>query len=426
MKIINFTAGKPNPEMKYSRFAISIAKRGILTIIVPLFILFKIYPQSDFTPPPRRIVNLLDTEGPYVKTIYSFKPAGYDTLKQPGQEPFLVPKYNNDNLIPIIFDAVLSKRIKVYDPNFWGTIPQFIQKGVYDEFDTTRILDYLDAGWDTSLMINQKGEMDQIIEYRNIPYDELSGLFFFESWKLDDKRGKLYKDVLAYFPIREYATSVYDGYENTEIRRRLLFMINPRWSYGKEKRIRLKPREFMPVQQSIQYEVKLYNKSYHLYLYRENDFGRITDSEYNQWQYHTFDFYRHFDPDLFLEKIISGVLEGTFRAYPPGDTEKTLKLDEFIRLLGPQKEWIGITDNEDTVKIEPRLHSSELVLFPEDYPLSELNSITFHENWYINPENLMIYKDVNGITIHRTEEVYDQYTGDFIRETEKPLFTIWF
>ena len=65
-------------------------------------------------------------------------------------------------------------------------------------------------------------------------------------------------------------------------------------------------------------------------------------------------------------------------------------------------------------------------LTPEDYPLSDLNSIRFHEDWYINPGNLQIYKDVRGITINRHESLIDNYTGDFIQGSVKSLFTVWF
>ena len=65
-------------------------------------------------------------------------------------------------------------------------------------------------------------------------------------------------------------------------------------------------------------------------------------------------------------------------------------------------------------------------MLSENYPLSDLNSLVFHEDWYINPENLQIYKDVKGITVNRHESQYDKYTGEFIKGTVNPLFTVWF
>ncbi len=63
---------------------------------------------------------------------------------------------------------------------------------------------------------------------------------------------------------------------------------------------------------------------------------------------------------------------------------------------------------------------------PEQYPLDELNSMVFQEDWYVNQDNLQIYKDVKQLTINRHNRVYDNYTEEFIRETKDPLFTVWF
>jgi len=81
--------------------------------------------------------------------------------------------------------------------------------------------------------------------------------------------------------------------------------------------------------------------------------------------------------------------------------------------------------------IEPEfLNFSERIvliskLFKEEH-LFDLNSVIFHENWYIHPGNLQIYKEVKAITINRTETLIDQYTGEFIQGSVEPLFSVWF
>jgi hypothetical protein len=52
--------------------------------------------------------------------------------------------------------------------------------------------------------------------------------------------------------------------------------------------------------------------------------------------------------------------------------------------------------------------------------------VEFLEDWYVNPDNLQIYKDVKRITINRHKRQHDNYTGEFIRENVTPLFAIWF
>lgn len=371
--------------------------------------------QDTFTKPPRRSQNELDTGGPYLKTIYNFNPARYDTLPQSGPDPILLARYRDEKLIPLLFDEVLSNHISVYDPNFWGSVPQLLKKEKYEKFDTLKILNYLSAGWDTSYMIERDGSMEYYPEYLEIPYEEISGLFFFESWWFDKKNSRLFKDVHAYLPIREYLATVYEGYEDTELRKRLLFMVIPERSTGSEKPIKYKPGEFKLLWNNIDYKVELYNKPYDRYLNRENeDYGEIGRIEYHEWQYHFFDFYRYFDANLFLEKLIDGVLSGKLKACQPGKDEVPIDKDEFIGLLRNLPEYPGSEDIQ-----ESEFH-------PENYPLTDLNSLVFHEDWYINPENVQIYKDVKGITINRHENQYDNYTGEFIQGTIVPLITIWF
>ncbi len=387
--------------------------RLLLSGILLLTIFHKIPAQEKFQKPSRRNNNMLDINASFLKTIYSFEPAYFDTIPQPGPDPLLIAKFREKDLIPPVFNAVFDAQAQVYDPNFWGSVPQLIDKLKYNKFDTLKILDYLSAGWDTSLMIEDDGNMKNISEYRKIPYEEISGIFFYESWWLDSKSLKIYKDIIAYLPIREYTTTPFDGFENTEVRRRLLFMVLPEWTSGNKKPVKYKSSNFHLIKKNISYEIPLYNKSYEEYLYREEEYGQISEAEYNEWQYHRFDFYRHFDPDILLEKIISAVLKENIQAFLVGPEKKPLNRDEFINLVFSSTE-------------SPESPISQPDMLPENYPVSDLNSITFQEDWYINPENLQIYKDIKALTINRTESQFDKYTGDYIRGSVKPLFTIWF
>jgi len=410
------------PDMRYFQAFLRILLTGILIH----FMVLHISAQSEFSKPPRRSANLMEIPGPYLKTIFSYKPAYFDTIIQPGPDPLLIPQYQDTTLIPQIISAVLSDQVKVFNPNFWGSVPQLLDKNKHEKFDTLEILNYLSAGWDTSLMIDNDGKTEPFPVYRTIPYEEISGIFFFESWWLDQKDYRMYKDVSAYLPIREYLVSIYEGYENTEIRRRLLFMVVPDWSTGSRKTVKYKPKDFRLLWKDLQYEVQLYNKPYDLYLYREGEYGQISQLEFNEWQYHTFDFYRYFDANLFLEKIISGILNGKIEASLPGHPGTPLKRLDFLKLLQNLPE--GALDDELGDAAAGGTGSSDPLtnLLPEDYPLSDLNSILFHEDWYLNPGNLQIYKDVRGITINRHESLIDNYTGDFIQGSVKPLFTVWF
>ena len=245
--------------------------RSFLSGFLLLAIMVQLLAQEGPEKPARRSDNQLNINGSLLKTVFSFTPSSYDTVPQPGPDPALVAKYSEKDLIPLMFDAVFNDKVSVYDPNYWGTIPQLLDKKSHKKIDTLQILDYLSAGWDTSYMIENDGSTKEVPEYKKIPYDEISGLFFYESWWLDTKTCRMYKDVIAYLPIREYTNTIYDGYEETEVRRRLLFMVLPEWSSGEKKRVKFRARDFQLAKKDIRYEIRLYNKSYEQYLYREEE-----------------------------------------------------------------------------------------------------------------------------------------------------------
>lgn len=395
---------------------------GIILLFLPVLLCA----QAAFPKPGHRSENLLDIRGPYLKTIYSFTPAKHDSIPQAGSGPLLVPRYGDTVIIPAIFREVFDGKIKVYNPNYWGSVPQLIEKSRYEAFDTSSILRYLGAGWDTSLLIDDHGKMRKMTEYHEIPYNEIMGIFFFEHWWLDKEDCKLYKDVIAYLPIREYLASVYDGYTESELRRRLLFMVIPEWSSGRKEAIKYKSRNFSLLARNVTYEMNLYNKPYNLYLNRKDEYGQISEGEYEEWQYHRFDFYRFFDPDLFLERIISAALNGCLSASLPGEPGHVLSHAEILRLLKNDPADLPAKTAAEDSNTPEKQALTEPDMLPEDYPLSDLNSIIFTEDWYLNPESLQIYKVVKSLTITRTETKEDPYTGEFIKGKVIPLIRIRF
>jgi hypothetical protein len=300
----------------------------------------------------------------------------------------------------------------VYKANFWGGIPQFLEKSSFDLMDTAQILYQLNAGWDTSYIIETDGSMQPMPVYRPFRSEEISGIFFFESWWLDAKSYRFYKDVLAYQPIREYQAMSRDNPEAIETMKRLVFMVIPEMPPASPKKKKYKSKDFILLRPGQQYEVKLYNRSYDQYIFREELQTGVRKQEYEEWQYHHFDFYKYFDRDKFLEEIINGILDGKLTVCHPGADKKLMETEELISLLFNIPEEADY-DPPDTIS-------------PEQYPLNELNSIVFGEDWYLNPENLQIYKDVRYLTVNRHRRQYDNYTGEFIRESVDPLFTVWF
>ena len=395
--------------MKKSMF---MTKHLLFLSLLFLFLIEDVSGQQVFRKPGRRIRNQLTQDGTYLKTMHTFTVARYDTLPLQGLEPELVPVYKNNDIVQGIMAPVLAGQEQVYKANFWGDIPHFLEKSSFDLMDTAQILYQFNAGWDTSYMIETDGSMQPIPIYRQIRFGEISGLFFFESWWLDAKDYRFYKDVIAYQPIREYQAISRDNPEATETMKRLVFMVIPEIPVVTPRKQKYRSKDFIMLHSDYHYEVKLYNRPYDQYIFREELQTGVGKQEYEEWQYHHFDFYKYFDRDKFLEQIIKGILEGKLTVCHPGQDRKMMEKAELISLLH------DIPAEAD--------YDPPNTISPEQYPLGELNSLVFHENWYLNPDNLQIYKDVKQVTVNRHKRQYDNYTGEFIRESIDPLFTVWF
>ena len=368
--------------------------------------------QQTFRKPGRKTRNQLTQEGTYLKSMFTFETGRFDTLPLPGMEPELIPVYRNEDVVRKIIQPVLEGNATVYKSNYWGGIPQFLKKTSFELMDTVQVLYQFNAGWDTSYIIETDGSMQPIPVYRKVKTGEISGLFFFESWWLDEKSYRFYKDVIAYQPIREYQAMSRTNPESTETMKRLVFMVIPEFPVPSPRKIKYKRRDYVILRPDHQYVVPLYNRSYDQYIFREELQTGVGKKEYEEWQYHHFDFYKYFDRDRFLEKIITGVLAGKLNACHPGTDQKPMNQAELIHLLH------NIPEEAD--------YDPPASISPEQYPLNELNSVVFQENWYLNPVSLQVYKEVIQLTVNRHNRQYDNYTGEFIRESVDPLFTVCF
>ena len=242
--------------------------------------------QQTFPKPGRKTRNQLTQEGTYLKTMFTFETARFDTVLHQGLEPELVPVYRNEDIVQAIFQPVLNGSRPVYKANYWGGVPQFMEKTSFELMDTSQVLYQLNAGWDTSYIIETDGSMQPLPMYRPFRQGEISGLFFFESWWFDAKKYRFYKDVIAYQPIREYQAMSREDPEVMETMKRLVFLVIPELPVTSPRKKKYKPRDFLPLHLGHHYEVKLYNRSYDQYIFREELQTGVGKQEYEEWQYH--------------------------------------------------------------------------------------------------------------------------------------------
>ncbi len=388
--------------------------------ILPIILIFYylstscVFSQIFRNPFHRRSSNALLTENCYIKYQYTF-PYNTSTVYYSDKLPNLdLRQYENGEIMELLFNKIFKENYKVYDPNFWGSVEDLVQTGPPGLIDTNEILLYMHAGWDTAFSFNENKEISLMPFYTPPDYKEISGLFFFESWYLSPNKGYLEKNVIAYFPIREYWNEYSLNAGEASRQKRLIFMLYDGEENSKFKKLRSrkKPKGLTLIYSGIEHELELYNRPYYDYIYRDDTETDISDEEYNEWGYHTFDFYRDFDVDRFLKAIIRLVLDGKIRAADPDDLKKNLNKEEIIQRIGE----IPYDKNDD--------NGQQTAIQSVTIRYDNLNSVIFNEDWYIDQGSLKIFKKVNSITIVRHDIQYDDYTGEFLRLKKTPVITV--
>jgi hypothetical protein len=375
----------------------------IRTITIPLTFCFlsgiSAYSQATANISERDSKNILLPDKCYIKYIYEF-PYESEPVFYSDRFPDLEKRsYLNTDLIIPLFSRILKDGYQVSDPNWWGSIKELVSCNKLQNIDTIRILKYMHAGWDTTYKIDEKNQISTLPIYKYPDYSEISGLFFFESWYLNPKKGFLNKEVVAYLPIYEYWDESALEHGEQEKRKRLVCMIfQGEMTPKKINKTLASPGStgYRLIYSEVKSELNLYNRPYSYYLHRDQNV--TNDNEYNEWEYHTFDFYKDFNSERFLESIITLTLDGRFIAEDPAIPGKIISKKEVLE---------RIYDNQNNKII-----------------YDELNSVIFNEDWYFNPESLFIMKKVNCITILKHQYQFDEYTGDFLRLVKTPMLKV--
>lgn len=401
MEICIYSNCFKNPEEATDPLSLYDMRRNILLVFYLVIVQnLLIFPQGTGSSSKMEQNNGLVPGNCYIKYIYEF-PYETNRIFYSDRFPDLeIRKYLNADLIKPVFDRIFKKDFQVFDPNYRGSVEDLMSSGNPALIDTNLIMLYMHAGWDTAFSIGDNNQITSVPVYTQPDYSEISGLFFFEKWYLNTEKGFLNKDVIAYFPIRDY----WDEYalESGQLvkLKRLLFMVNqdssnPETTKSLKRRLK---KGYQPLYSGITSSLNLYNRPYYEYMHRDELKHGASEEEVSEWEYHTFDFYKDFYPEEFLKTIIGLTLDGRFKAEDPDIPGKFLNNEEIMEKIRE--------DSEDEINY------------------SNLNSVVFNEDWYFNPSSLRIIKKVNSITLIKHLYQYDEYTGDLLRILKIPLFKV--
>lgn len=310
------------------------------------------------------------------------------TMKTPGlyakfqNQKFLqIEKNPNINFGKVFMKKMADPKFRTLDP--WATnddFPYSLEKNKVDEKNA--YFERLGGGTDTMHVYDNDGNMTLSAVERKIDTSQISGILFYDKWMLDEKNFALYKDVVAYCPIRKYYRP--DDIEMEDPLYKKVTMLYPEDKLKKNAFSKLKP--FL----KISFEFYLGNEN--LYITNENNYFYNENDLYNFVERDESPFWNSYNKKRFINLILDRALNSKTEVYDFFSKEK-LKKEDILARFGCGHQTIQIVDeNGETKSVDIDTEINQ----------DEIKSVIFIEEWYLDPNTLKIYKKVVGVAPVRT------------------------
>ncbi len=246
----------------------------------------------------------------------------------------------------------------------------------------------------------------KIVEVVNeIDKNSIQGFIFYDEWIFDEANFKMFKNVMAYSPVRAYYPDDYQYY--IPYYRPIGYIIQADFQNENEKKSTEKNMKHF---KRIEYEFFIDNVD----MYQAKpEFGKelteICEKENSpMWNSYTKSKFRN----LILERVLSEKSEAF-----DFETGKKLSTDEIRQRAGERIDTLYIDDFEGFIsEVEVKTEIANIV--------NEIKSIIFIEDWYIDENTLRIKKIVNGIVpIRWYDDTEDEESEKLVK---KNLFVVYF
>jgi hypothetical protein len=313
----------------------------------------------------------------YSVKLGCFQESPEDTLCKGGElQPYIKAKWRI-NLPDYILNRFSTRKIAVWEPNTSDFFP-------YNVIETRKSLTFeaannaMGGGADTLNVMNDDGSIIQKVVIREIDIKQIKGLHFIEDWIFDAQNFKMTKKVVAYEPIRlEYP----DG-------------------NGEQLRVRL-PFRIVDTLGKMDNRKKIFigNVSSEFYIDNENRFWDSYELIYKQFFGETqgrygfpeiwgCPFWNSLTRNYLINQVCLSAIEGKRQAFD-FESGQLLDPDEISKRI------IGLPDTLQILNAETG--EPELRVVSRSFSPEMINSFIFIEDWYIDPESLVIEKVVKGI-----------------------------
>lgn len=341
-----------------------------LFILILLFLTTGLYAQNsnnDFLPSTFRVS--------YIVSIDTASSMSMEYPENVFRNTFAIEKYSDRTLASYVVDKVLSGDINAYktfgsnEDELYSIEDSRLIKTISDcqrdlgKFKDTVYMEDLETGY----------MLESVIEHE-IDISEIKAFMFYEDWSFDADVFRITKNVVGYDLIRYHF-----NYSDDE-RRHRCFSVFPAIDITAEKQEEAEKRM-----------VKVANLTYEYFLYNqeaENEFKDCDGSQQYVFENPTAPHFNSYARSLLIGTMMDKLENGDLYAYDIYENYP-LTYKDIAKRLGEGTEIVDvINEYGEEMKVE---------IVKEINPKFEIKSIMFTENIYIDPETLLLKKEVVAI-----------------------------
>jgi len=313
----------------------------------------------------------------------------------------------------IIFDQALNGKQRVYNSNKqFDRKPHLYPYNLFnmDSMSTNEVFEYAGGKMTIAMVVDAATGKKVEKKIMILPVsNSVEGIVFTEAWTFDETSFSMQKNVWGYYPVIKFFRDEDIKMEDPKYRKTFLVQQKDVMN-GKN------------IKKNAQKSILIMKASYEFFLEDEYSYSAYSKKEaYSDisMQYGlekmNCPFWSSYSKMKFVDMIIDNVTSGKVQ---PFDFESGAKLtiEQAMANLGRNTSLQKVQDSKTGTVVEKSITILDRRFF--------VHSVIFIENWYFNPENLYITKEVVGVApVFANEEGEKNSDGFPLR---KPAFLVYF
>jgi hypothetical protein len=324
---------------------------------------------------------------------------------------FSVENKVNNSIFDIILNSAFNDRILLYKPIIDDySVYTFPEKK--KRINANEIKERLGSTEQVVEFADSTGSLIEKWIVKEFDKNELFGIRFIEEWIVSENPFSMTKNVIGYCPIRKFYKPEDFNFSQPQYTNVFLFLdtlLSPIDIEQSNKR--------MVLTNEIEYEYYLnkHNNNFNDTEGHLKYFKTLTNAGFSPFINPASPYLNNFGIEHFVEFIINKSLKQKYPVYDPFTKEK-LSSREVLSRLDCRSDTFDVL-NHKTNRMEKQIVEDKI-----NY--QDIQSVIFHEQWYIDPVTLRLQKKVNGISLIKW--YYKSEDAENENLQRKYVFTIYF